>query len=361
MVAFYKPLLTHTAAELREVGVRFAAEDALATEADVFAQASEYSYKNSSISAAVSVTKRHADALRAAVDEAAASLSHESASAPDLCAILSRCTEIGSAARVTQKRELADKRRLGHLTRARVVKAGFLCPKGDLETLGYLTQIPEAWGPGGDRVNGVGERQTCVRCGTLYRVAPLGAPGTQAPEEQDPEACHFHAGRARREPGEGRRRVFRWTCCGRVADAQVLGDDRCTTGPHVFKEDDAHALHRRAGFVTFADLGADHGDEVLGVAALDCEMSYTTAGMSVTRITLVDETGDVIFDELIRCPDGVAVVDFNTQFSGIQPDEYEEQAIFDLDGARRALARYVGPNTILVRLCMQSYTGGTRP
>ena len=79
-------------------------------------------------------------------------------------------------------------------------------------------------------------------------------------------------------------------------------------------------------------------------------MSYTTAGMSVTRVTLIDEAGDVVLDELVR-PVGVAILDYNTQFSGIQADEYEERAILDVAGVRRVLGSYIGPNTVLVRTC----------
>ena len=76
----------------------------------------------------------------------------------------------------------------------------------------------------------------------------------------------------------------------------------------MFKEETPQAMHRRAGYVRWSDIpsAAQEASEVLPVAALDCEMSYTTAGMSVTRVTLVDETGDVLFDEMIRCPEAVS-------------------------------------------------------
>lgn len=349
LVAFYQPLLTHTDMALRDMGIEMAATDALAIEADVFRLASEHSYRNSSMSAAVGVTKRNKDELTRAVDEAYAALKEQGRDQAQL--ILQRCTETGSNNEVTAKRQGVEKRKLGRLTRERIVKAGFLCPKGDLQVLGYLTEIPSDWGPGGDAVDGTGEKQTCARCGTVFRVAPL----RKSPDDdgQDPEACRFHPGRPRREQTSDTklRKILRWTCCGRTVDAQTLGDDRCATGPHVFKEEKDEALHRRAPYTTFAQLAKDVGveDSALEIAALDCEMSYTTAGLSVTRITLVDETGEVVFDELIRCSDDVQVLDYNTQFSGIQPKEYEENAVLDLHAARRALVQYVGPNTILVR------------
>ncbi|WFC95334.1 RNA exonuclease 3 [Malassezia brasiliensis] len=265
------------------MGIEMAATDALAIEADVFQLASEHSYRNSSMSAAVGVTKRNKDEFIRVVDEANAAL--QECGRNQAQKLLQCCTETGSNNEVTAKRQGVEKRKLGRLTRERIVKAGFLCPKGDLQVLGYLTEIPTSWGPGGEAVDGAGEKQTCARC-----------------------------------------------------------------GPHVFKEEADEALHKRAPYTTFAQLAKDVGVEhsALEIAALDCEMSYTTAGLSVTRITLVDEMGEVVFDELIRCSGDVRVLDFNTQFSGIQPKEYEENAVLDLHAARRALVQYIGPNTILI-------------
>lgn len=348
LVAFYKPLLTHPDAALRKIGLEMCAADALATEADVFRLASEYSYRNSTMSAAVGITKRNKEELARIVESALTAL--QDGKENEARQILLKCTETGSNNAVSGKREASEKQKAGRLTRERVVKAGFLCPKGDLQTLGYLMEIPSDWGAGGDKVNGTGEKQTCSRCGTIFQVSPLRT--SPSGEGQDPEACRFHPGRPRREQTSDTklRKIQRWTCCGRAVDAQTLGDDRCATGPHVFKEETEEALHKRAPYTTFAQLANEAGVEqsALEIAALDCEMSYTTAGLSVTRITLIDETGDVVLDELIRCTGDVQVLDYNTQFSGIQPEEYERNAVLDLDAARRALAQYVGPNTILV-------------
>ena len=42
------------------------------------------------------------------------------------------------------------------------------------------------------------------------------------------------------------------------------------------------------------------------------------------------------------------MIDLNTQFSGIQAEMYEAEAVFDLDSARKTLAQYIGPHTILI-------------
>jgi RNA exonuclease 1 len=46
----------------------------------------------------------------------------------------------------------------------------------------------------------------------------------------------------------------------------------------------------------------------LDIAALDCEMVYTTAGFRIARVSVVDASGECVFDEFIKMDDGVEVV-----------------------------------------------------
>jgi hypothetical protein len=46
----------------------------------------------------------------------------------------------------------------------------------------------------------------------------------------------------------------------------------------------------------------------LDIAALDCEMIYTTGGFRIARVSIVDASGKELFDELIKMDDGVEVV-----------------------------------------------------
>ena len=49
-------------------------------------------------------------------------------------------------------------------------------------------------------------------------------------------------------------------------------------------------------------------DTALDVVALDCEMVYTTGGLRVARVSVVDAMGKEVFDELVKMDDGVEVM-----------------------------------------------------
>jgi RNA exonuclease 1 len=56
------------------------------------------------------------------------------------------------------------------------------------------------------------------------------------------------------------------------------------------------------------DVGKDLTDTALDVVALDCEMVYTTGGMRVARVSVVDGSGKQVLDELVRMDDDVEVM-----------------------------------------------------
>src|ERR1700733_11529431 len=101
-----------------------------------------------------------------------------------------------------------------------------------------------------------------------------------------------------------------YNCCSRP----VVDGEGCVRGTHVFYESKAEDLHSRHPFSSSRKASGSSGksssstsDTALDVASLDCEMIYTTGGMRVARVSVVDGSGFEVFDELIRMDEGVEV------------------------------------------------------
>jgi RNA exonuclease 1 len=104
-----------------------------------------------------------------------------------------------------------------------------------------------------------------------------------------------------------------YSCCSRP----VSEDEGCIRSPHVFYESKPEDLHSRHPFShsrkvsspesSEKDDGLTPSDTALEVASLDCEMVYTTGGMRVARVSVVDGSGAEVFDELVRMDEGVEV------------------------------------------------------
>ncbi|KAF9971317.1 RNA exonuclease 3 [Actinomortierella ambigua] len=129
-------------------------------------------------------------------------------------------------------------------------------------------------------------------------------------------------------------RTFR--CCD-----EPIGSKGCTSGPHVYKEDDLSLLHARIPFVETPDRSSAPAPHV--VVAMDCEMCYTAGGFEMVRISVVSGDGQIILDELVK--PGHPVVDLNTRFSGIKS---LEDAKYTLDEVREKLFELIDSKTIII-------------
>lgn len=97
-----------------------------------------------------------------------------------------------------------------------------------------------------------------------------------------------------------------YSCCSRLTSE----GGGCSRGPHVFYESEHSDLHARHAFTpTRSTSGEDKDkDTALDIAALDCEMVYTTGGFRVARVSVVDGDGKEIFDQLVKMDEGVDVM-----------------------------------------------------
>jgi RNA exonuclease 1 len=95
-----------------------------------------------------------------------------------------------------------------------------------------------------------------------------------------------------------------YNCCSKPTSHP----EGCVSGPHVFYETAPEDLHSRHPFSRTRPATSLPDDTALDVVALDCEMIYTTAGMSVARVSVVDGGGKEVFDEFVAMSDTVEIM-----------------------------------------------------
>ncbi|KAI8385602.1 hypothetical protein BD560DRAFT_452573 [Blakeslea trispora] len=81
------------------------------------------------------------------------------------------------------------------------------------------------------------------------------------------------------------------------------------------------------------------------IIAVDCEMVLTVKGSALARITLIDEDGSVLLDEMVK-PDQ-PVIDYLTKYSGITPADLKT-ATCSLRRAQKHVRKFVNHDVILV-------------
>ncbi|XP_052036927.1 exonuclease GOR-like [Apodemus sylvaticus] len=173
----------------------------------------------------------------------------------------------------------------------------------------------------------------CCRCGTKYLVSSSGRSLCSEP-------CVYHWGRVLSIPVQGGWQVH-YSCCYAPLDA---------TGCKVAKQ---HVQDGRKdnlyGFVK--TLPKKNWEAHAGIYALDCEMSYTTHGLELTRVTVVDTDLCVIYDSFVK-PDN-EIVDYNTMFSGVTEADVVNTRVRLCD-VQSILLRLFSTETILIGHSLES-------
>ncbi|KAI0773440.1 Rexo1 protein [Irpex lacteus] len=279
-----------------------AAEHSLKQEEEVYAQTTKTTYRHAVIHSIAALKKRPKPD----------SVGHPS---------------VGTAGDIAKREEEQKKLQSLNLTVSHLEP--YVLSEEEMRAWGYIVEIPE--GTGGDKPSEEGSLQKCDRCNQPFQVKRM--------EEAD--QCIFHWGKPFTSKANGSRVYL---CCSRTMD-----EEPCSKGPHVFYETEPENLHRRHAFsyTRAADDPMYAEKRALDIVALDCEMIYTTGGMRVARVSVVDGAGKEVFDELVRMDEGVEVIDFNTRFSGITPESYAT-AVLPLTSIRQSLDLLINSNTIII-------------
>lgn len=167
--------------------------------------------------------------------------------------------------------------------------------------------------------------ELCDRCKTRFQIFP----GRRAEDGAltSGGSCTYHWAKPRRPDmvkGETKRPDLKYACCD-----ETLGTSTgCTKADsHVFKISDDKRL---ALVMPFESTPVGDQPDLPGPVCFDCEMGYTTYGMELIRLTATAwPDGRELLDILVH-PIG-EVLDLNSRFSGVRPEEFANAAPYQKD------------------------------
>ncbi|XP_036874120.2 RNA exonuclease 1 homolog isoform X2 [Manis javanica] len=215
----------------------------------------------------------------------------------------------------------------------------YLLTEDQLKENGY--PFPHPGRPGGALVFTAEEKKPkdsscriCCRCGAEYLVSPSGRCVRD-------EECSYHWGRLRRNRVAGGWET-QYLCC-----SAAVGSTGCQVAKQHVQDGRKENLE---GFVKTFDKELSE-DAHPGIFALDCEMSYTTYGLELTRVTVVDTDMHVVYDTFVK-PDN-EIVDYNTRFSGVTEADLADTSI-SLRDVQAVLLSMFSADTILIGHSLES-------
>ncbi|KAM4615799.1 uncharacterized protein ACJ7VT_008814 [Polymixia lowei] len=169
-------------------------------------------------------------------------------------------------------------------------------------------------------------KRICCRCGATYSVSQTG-------KHTRKEECNYHYGKGVENKVPGGVET-RYSCC-----EGVMGAPGC----QVFKLH-VHDAVSLDGFVS-TQRRAVQDEGCPGVYSVDCEMCYTTDGLELSRVTVVNSSLQVVYDTFVR-PDN-EVIDYNTRFSGICEEDVRGTST-SIREVQETLLSFIGPDTVLI-------------
>ncbi|CAK1545685.1 unnamed protein product [Leptosia nina] len=172
--------------------------------------------------------------------------------------------------------------------------------------------------------------RTCCRCKKDYTINKKGFPIVK-------EECVYHPNNKYRIRGE-----VKYQCCSQDGTS----DGCCVAESHVYEYVDFNNLK---GFVK--TLPPEKEMEDYGVYSLDCEMCYTTHGLDLTRVTVINSACKVIYETLIKPLH--PIIDYNTRYSGIT-EEQMSQVKTTLLEVQATLLTMFNSKTILIGHSLES-------
>ncbi|UYV65179.1 REXO1 [Cordylochernes scorpioides] len=174
--------------------------------------------------------------------------------------------------------------------------------------------------------------KTCCRCQRKFTL-------TEEGEYLRPEECTYHWGRIYKKKVAGSW-DGRYNCCGMDGEA----DGCCSSRGHVW---DVMEEHHLEGYIATVPRETHEP----GVYGVDCEMAYTTDGLELIRVSVVNSRLQSVYETLVKPAN--PVLDYNTRFSGLTAEDLATVTT-RIHNVQAALINLFSNQTILVGHSLES-------
>lgn len=174
-------------------------------------------------------------------------------------------------------------------------------------------------------------QRLCARCKKVYLIDKRGIPLYE-------EECIYHPMKKRTLRGDRN-----YLCCKSPDDTGCV-----TSNTHVSEVSEDRVL---LGYQTTLPPSTTSDPRNHAIYALDCEMCYTTIGLELTRVTIVDPQMKTVYESLVKPLN--PILDYNTRFSGITHDQMERTSTNILQ-IQANILHLCNNNTILIGHSLES-------
>lgn len=177
------------------------------------------------------------------------------------------------------------------------------------------------------------KKRECVRCHKSFYTDYSG-------KYVSKQRCVYHWGKLFDRRINGELKCKYWTCCQNSEFSSG-----CETGVHVWNGLMPGQNGPFTGYVRTLPSNQRMHDNNYGIYAIDCEMCYTLYGLELTKVTVVDLYGNLVYDTLVKPK--TKIIDYNTRFSGIT-EEQMLNVTMTLEQVQEELITFIHAETILL-------------
>lgn len=186
------------------------------------------------------------------------------------------------------------------------------------------------------KVSSKKRERKCIRCRNTFYVNHDG-------EYISKERCVHHDGKLF-DGSNGKINYKYWTCCKN----SEFSPGCMTAKAHVWNGLKPGQYNGPLeNFVHTVPSNESENNDNYGtnIYAIDCEMCFTEQGLELTKVTVIDLYGNLVYDTLVKPKN--KIIDYNTKFSGIT-EEQMSNVTMTLTQVQEDLLKFIHAETILL-------------